>query len=119
MLAVFAGGTAWAFRTHFEHHVQDQVADLRNQRRESDGNRRTILAHVQNFIDESGLRQWWGDRLTTQDLMTGDLLAQAARRSADLERAQLEFRRILQVRRRLSLFRGQLQLQQRDLSRIR
>ena len=119
MLAVFAGGTAWAFRTHFEHHVQDQVADLRNQRRESDGNRRTILAHVQNFIDESGLRQWWGDRLTTQDLMTGDLLAQAARRSADLERAQLEFRRILQVRRRLSLFRGQLQLQQRDLSRAR
>jgi uncharacterized protein YhaN len=51
--------------------------------------------------------------------MTGDLLAQAARRSADLERAQLEFRRILQVRRRLSLFRGQLQLQQRDLSRAR
>ena len=119
MLSVFAGGTAWAFRTHFEHNIQEQVAYLRSQRRECETNRRTILAHIQTFIDQTGLRQWWGDKLTPEDLASGELLAQSARRTADLERAQQEFQRVLQSRRRLSVYRGKLQLQQRELSNAR
>ena len=119
VLSVFAAGTAWAFRTHFEHNVQEQVGQLRKQRRECETNRWTILAHIQAFIDQSGLRQWWGEKLTTQDLASGEILAEAARRTADLERAQREFQKVLQVRRRLSAFRGLLQLQQRELSNSR
>jgi uncharacterized protein YhaN len=119
VMSVFAGGTAWAFRTHFERNLQEQVARLRDQRREHETNRWTILTHIQAFIDRSGLREWWGEKLTTQDLASGELLAQAARRTADLERAQREFQQILQVRRRLSAFRGELQLQQRELANAR
>ena len=119
VLSLFAGATAWAFRTHFENNLQQQIAHLRTQRRECETNRRTILAHIQSFIDQTGLRHWWGKDLSTQDLASGELLAQSARRTADLERAQLEFQRVLEVRRRLSVFRGKLQLQQRELSNAR
>lgn len=119
MLSVFAAGTAWAFRVHFERNLQDQVAQLRAQRREYETNRWTILTHIQAFIDQTGLREWWGNNLTTQDVSSGELLAEAAHRTADLERSQREFLRILQVRRRLSAFRGRLQLQQRDLANAR
>ena len=119
MLSVFAGATAWAFRTHFERNLADQVNHLRAQRRECESNRRTIMAHIQSFIDTAGLRHWWGTELKPDDLTNGELLAQAARRTADLERAQLEFQRVLQVRRKLSVYRGKLQIQQRDLSNAR
>lgn len=119
MLSMFAAGTAWAFRTHFEQNIQEQVSYLRDQRRECETNRRTIVSHIQSFIDESGLRHWWGNDTTTQDFASGELLAQSARRAADLERAQLEFQRVLQVRRRLSAFRGKLQVQQRELANSR
>lgn len=119
MLSVFAAGTAWAFRTHFEQNIQEQVAHLREERRECETNRRTIVSHIQSFIDETGLRHWWGNDTTTQDFTSGELLAQSARRTADLERAQLEFQRVLQVRRRLSAYRGKLQIQQRELANAR
>ena len=77
------------------------------------------MAHIQSFIDTAGLRHWWGTELKPDDLTNGELLAQAARRTADLERAQLEFQRVLQVRRKLSVYRGKLQIQQRDLSNAR
>ena len=118
-LSVFAGGTAWAFRNHFEQNLQEQVSQLRQQRRECETNRWTILKHIQTFIDESGLRPWWGDHITSEDLASGELLAQASRRAADLDRSQREFHRVLQVRRRLSAIRGKLQLQQRELSNSR
>ncbi len=119
VLSVFAGATAWAFRTHLERNVQERVAELRDRRRQCESNRWTILAHVKAFIEQSGLSQWWGSNLTTDDLASGELLAQAARRTADLERAQREFQRVLQIRRRLSAFRGTLQLQQRELANSR
>jgi uncharacterized protein YhaN len=118
-LSAFAAGTAWAFRTHFEHNVQQQVAQLRTQRRDCETNRRTIVDYIQSFIEQSGLRHWWGGQLKSEDFVSGELLAQSARRTADLERAQLEFQRVLQVRRRLSVYRGKLQLQQRELSNAR
>ncbi len=118
-LSVFAGGTAWAFRNHFEQNLQEQVDQLRQQRRECETNRWTILKHIQSFIDESGLRQWWGDQVTPQDLASGELLAQASQRAADLDRSQREFHRVLQIRRRLSAIRGDLQLQQRELANSR
>ena len=118
-LSVFAGGTAWAFRTHFERNLQDQVAHLREQRREYETGRWSILSSLQAYIDQTGLREWWGQKLTTEDMGSGELLAEAAKRTADLERAQREFVHILHVRRRLSAFRGQLQLQQRELGNSR
>ena len=119
VLSLFAAGTSWAFRSHFERNLQQQVGELRKQRLEYESNRWTILTHIQAFIDQSGLREWWGDKLTADDVGSGELLAEAARRSADLERVQRDFLRILQVRRRLSAFRGQLQVQQRELANSR
>lgn len=119
LLSAFAAGTALAFRTHFERNLQEQVAHLRELRREYETNRWTILSHIQAYIDQTGLREWWGQKLTTEDMGSGDLLAEAARRTGDLERVQREFVHILQVRRRLSAFRGQLQLQQRELANSR
>lgn len=119
VLSTFAAGTSWAFRSHFERTVQDQVAALRRQRRDDESNRWNILTQIQAYIDQTGLREWWGHSLTTQDVGSGELLAEAARRTADLERAQREFQEILRVRRRLSAFRGQLQIQQRELANSR
>ncbi len=119
VLSIFAGGTAWAFRTHFERNLQEQVAQLRAHRREYETNRWTILSHIQAYIDQTGLREWWGQKLTTHDVGGGEILSEAARRTADLERAEREFVRILHVRRRLSAFRGKLQLQQRELNNSR
>jgi uncharacterized protein YhaN len=119
VLSVFAAGTAWAFRVHFERNLQEQVAHLREQRREYESQRWTILSHIQAFIDQSGLREWWGHKLSTDDVSSGELLAEAAHRTADLERLQKEFLQILQLRRRLSAFRAQLQIQQRELGNAR
>ena len=119
LLSVFAGGTAWAFRTHFERNLQEQVAHLREQRRNFESDRWTILSQVQAYIDQTGMREWWGKNLTADDLASGDLLAESARRTANLERVQREFIDVLQVRRRLSAYRGQLQLQQRELGNAR
>lgn len=119
VLSVFSAGTALAFRSHFEQSLQEQVAQLRSLRREYETARRTILDHIQAYIDQTGLREWWGQKLTTADLGTGELLSEAARRTSELERAQKEFQNILQVRRRLSAFRSKLQLQQRELGHAR
>ncbi|WP_010585403.1 AAA family ATPase [Schlesneria paludicola] len=119
LLSVFAGGTAWAFRNHFERNLQEQVARLREQRRNFESDRWTILSQVQAYIDQTGMREWWGQNLTADDLASGDLLAESARRTANLERVQREFVDVLQIRRRLSAYRGQLQLQQRELGNAR
>lgn len=119
MLSVFAGGTAWAFRTHFERNLQEQVARFRDQRRECESERWTILSHIQAFIDQTGLREWWGKALSSDDVGSGELLAEAARRTAELERAQHEFLNVLEKRRRLSGVRAHLQVQQRELSNAR
>lgn len=119
VLSLFAAGTSWAFRTHLERNLQQQVAELRKQRLDYETQRWDILTHIQAFIDQSGLREWWGNKLTPQDVGSGELLTEAARRSADLERAQREFQQMLQVRRRLSAYRGRLQIQQRELANSR
>ncbi|WP_397571304.1 AAA family ATPase [Schlesneria sp. T3-172] len=119
VLSVFAGATAWAFRTHFEHHLQEQVSQLRDQRREIETNRWTILRHIQTFIDQNGLRPWVGAEVAPQQFASGELLAKASRRTADLERVQREYTQVLQLRRRLSAFRGKLQIQQRELANAR
>lgn len=119
VLSVFAAGVSWAFRTNFERNLQEQVSELRKQRRDYETRRWNLLAHIQAYIDQTGLREWWGQKLTTQDVGSGEILTEAARRTADLERAQQEFVEILRVRRRLSAFRGQLQIQQRELANAR
>ena len=119
LLSVFAGGTAWAFRTHLERNLQERVSQLRDQRRDYETERWSILAQIQGYIDQTGMRDWWGQKLSTSDVGSGELLAEAARRTADLERAQSEFVRVLQLRRRLSSYRGRLQVQQRELANTR
>lgn len=119
LLSMFAAGTSYAFRTHFERNLQEQVAELRRQRREYESARWNLVTHIQAYIDQTGLRDWWGAKLTTSDIGTGEIMAEAARRTADLERAQREFVEILRVRRRLSAYRGKLQIQQRELGNSR
>lgn len=116
LLSVFAATTAWAFRTHHEENLQQQVTELREQRAANETERGNLLDHIAAYAKACGLHEWIGRDFTLQELNDGQLLTLAARRTADLQRSQAEYRRILQVRRRLSAARARLQIQQRDLA---
>ena len=116
ILSLFSAGTAWAFKTHHEESLQQQVAELRDLRLANETERRNLLDHIAAYAESCSIREWMGRDFTLQELNDGQLLTLAARRTADLQRAQTDYQRILQVRRRLSAARGRLQIQQRDLA---
>ncbi len=119
ILSLFSAGTAVAFRTHHEQEVQQQVAELRDLRLKNETERHTLLEQILSYVDKSGLREWFGRDFQLEDLQHGELLGLATRRAASLQQVQTDYQRILQVRKRLSLFRGKLQIQQRDLANAR
>ena len=119
VLSVFSAGTAVAFRTHHEQDIQQQVGELRALRHQNEVQRHQLVDQITNYIDTSGLREWFANDFTLDDLQSGSLLATATRRTTGLQKAQGDYTRILDVRKRLSLFRGRLQLQQRDLANAR
>ena len=116
VLSLFSAGTAWAFKTHHEENLQQQIAELRDLRLANETERRNLLDHIAAYAESCGIREWMGREFSLQELNDGELLTLAARRTADLQRAQTDYRRILQVRRRLSGSRARLQIQQRDLA---
>jgi uncharacterized protein YhaN len=119
ILSVFAAGTAIAFRTHHEQDVQTQVGELRELRQKNEAERHHLLDMISDYVRKSGLSEWSGDDVTLEELQDGKLLAAATRRVASLQQVQNEYNRILEIRKRLSVFRGRLQLQQRDLANAR
>jgi uncharacterized protein YhaN len=116
ILSLFSAGTAVAFRTHHEQEMQQQVNELRQLRLKNEVERHALVDQISAYVDSCGLREWLGHPFALEDLRTGELLAEASRRSASLQQAQQDYQRILQVRRRLSVYRGRLQIQQRDLA---
>eukprot|EP00456_Euglypha_rotunda_P035000 TRINITY_DN269_c0_g1_i2.p1 TRINITY_DN269_c0_g1~~TRINITY_DN269_c0_g1_i2.p1 ORF type:complete len:1054 (+),score=335.62 TRINITY_DN269_c0_g1_i2:9680-12841(+) len=119
ILSVFSAGTAIAFRTHHEQDIQQQVGELREQRLANEVERHALLDQISTYVAKSGLREWFGVDFTLDDLQSGELLAAATRRAAALQQVQKEYQQILGVRKRLSVFRGKLQIQQRDLANAR
>ncbi len=119
VLSLFAAGTAWAFKSHHEETLQQQVIELRSLRMANETERRNLLDHVAAYAETCGIREWMGRDFTLSELNDGELLALAARRASDLRRAQDDYLRILQIRRRLSASRARLQIQQRDLANSR
>lgn len=118
-LALTAGGTTWALKMQFEDEIQDQVAELRNQRNEYDTRRYDIERQIRALVDKLGLRELTNDKGLIADATDGRLISLAADRLAQLELAQREYQRILDTRKRLSLVRGRLQGHQRELSTAR
>lgn len=119
ILSLFAAGTAVAFRTHHEQDIQQQVSELRDLRHKNEVERHALLDLISDYIDRSGLREWFSQEISLNDLQNGDLLATATRRAASLQQVQKEYQHILQVRKRLSVFRSRLQIQQRDMANAR
>ena len=119
VLSVFSAGTAVAFRAHHEQEVQQQVADLRDLRHKNETERHALLDQISDYIRKSGLQEWFGREFTFDDLQNGELLGIATRRAASLQQVQKEYHQILDLRKRLSVFRGRLQIQQRDLANAR
>lgn len=119
ILSLFAAGTAVAFRTHHEQQTQQQVAEVRQLRHENEVERHALLDLISDYIDKSGLREWFAAEFTLDGLQGGALLATATRRAASLQQVQKEYQQVLEVRKRLSVFRGKLQIQQRDMANAR
>lgn len=119
ILSLFAAGTAVAFRTHHEQDIQQQVSELRDLRHQNEVERHALLDLISDYVDRSGLREWFANEISLDDLQNGELLAAATRRAASLQQVQKEYQHILQVRKRLSVFRSRLQLQQRDMANAR
>lgn len=119
VLAVLAGAITWAIKSHYDGEMQDEVEDLREQRRTNESRIRSVDAQIRDIIESCDLtpRKQAGDRQV--DATDGELISQAARRLAALEQAQEEYKRIQGVRRQLSSVRGKLQLQQRELAGAR
>jgi uncharacterized protein YhaN len=115
-LALTAGGTTWALKLQFEDEIQDQVAELRNQRNDYDTRRHDIERQTRALVDRLGLRELTSDRGVIANATDGQLISLAADRLAQLELAQREYQRILDTRRRLSQVRGRLQGHQREMS---
>ncbi|HUQ69819.1 MAG TPA: AAA family ATPase, partial [Planctomycetaceae bacterium] len=114
-LALTAGGTTWALKLQFEDEIQDQVAELRNQRNEYDTRRFDIEKQIRTLVEQLGLRELINDKGLIADATDGRLISLAADRLAQLELAQREYQRILDTRKRLSLVRGRLQGHQREM----
>ncbi len=119
VLSVFSAGTAVAFRTHHEQDTQTQVGELRELRHHNEVERHALLEQISTYVDQSGLREWFARDFTLDELHNGELLSAATRRAASLQQVQQEYHHILQVRKRLSVFRGRLQIQTRDLANAR
>lgn len=120
VLAVTAGGTTWALKLQFEHEMQDQVAALREQRNRYDSQRYEIEHRIRELIELHGLREKSiGDPRAAIDATDGRLISLAADRLAQLELAQREYQRILDIRKKLSIIRGNLQGYQRELTAAR
>ena len=119
VLSIFSVGTAIAFRTHHEQETQQAVGELRELRHQNEVERHALLDQITTYVAKSGLREWFARDFTLDDLQNGELLAAATRRASSLQQVQKDYQRILQVRKRLSLFRGRLQIQQRDLANAR
>jgi uncharacterized protein YhaN len=119
VLSMFSAGTAIAFRTHHEQETQQQVGELRELRHRNEAERHSLLQQISAYVDQCGLRDLFAGEFTLDDMQNGDLLAAAARRTAALQQVQKEYQHILKVRKRLSVFRGRLQIQQRDMANAR
>lgn len=119
VLSLFSAGTAIAFRTHHEQDIQQQVGELRELRQRNEVERHTLLDLISDYVRKSGLQEWFARDFTLDDLQNGELLAAATRRASSLQQVQKDYTHILQVRKRLSVFRGRLQIQQRDLANAR
>ncbi|OYW15137.1 MAG: hypothetical protein B7Z55_15230 [Planctomycetales bacterium 12-60-4] len=117
VLALTAGGTTWALKLQFENEMQDQVAALREQRNRYDSQRYDLERRVRELIEAHGLRDPQAtDARKAIDATDGRLISLAADRLAQLELAQREYQRILDIRKKLSMIRGNLQGYQRELS---
>lgn len=127
VLALTAGGTTWALKLQFEHEMQDQVAELREQRNRYDSQRYDTERRIHELIELHGLRDSEvmlraPDAIETRqpvDATDGRLISLAADRLAQLELAQREYQQILDMRKKLSLIRGHLQGYQRELTTAR
>lgn len=120
VLALTAGGTTWALKLQFEHEMQDQVAALREQRNRYDSQRYEIEHRIRELIELHGLRETSiSDPRAAIDATDGRLISLAADRLAQLELAQREYQRILDIRKKLSIIRGNLQGYQRELTSAR
>jgi uncharacterized protein YhaN len=120
VLALTAGGTTWALKVQFEHEMQDQVALLREQRNRYDTERHDNERRIRELIEAHGLRELQASEPRRMlDATDGRLISLAAERLAQLELAQREYQRILDLRKKLSLIRGNLQGYQRELATAR
>ncbi len=120
VLALTAGGTTWALKLQFENEMQDQVATLREQRNRYDSQRYDTERRIHELIELHGLRDAEAGELPHQvDATDGRLISLAADRLAQLELAQREYQRILDIRKKLSVIRGNLQGYQRELTSAR
>ncbi len=119
VLAATAGGTTWALKLEFEAEIQRQVAELREQRNSQDTRRHQIENRIVELVQLHGLWDPDAERAAPIDATDGKWIALSAERLAQLELAQREYQRILDTRQRLSLMRGKLQFQQRELGTAR
>lgn len=120
VLALTAGGTTWALKLQFENEMQDQVATLREQRSRYDSQRHEMERRVHELIEAHGLRDpQAADPRKSIDATDGRLISLAADRLAQLEVAQNEYQRILDIRKTLSRIRGNMQGYQRELALAR
>lgn len=119
VLALTAGGTTWALKLEFEAEIQQQVADLREQRHRQDARRHEIEHRILELVQMHGLWDPTAERTAPIDATDGRWITLAAERLSQLETTQRDFQRILDARKRLSLIRGRLQGQQRELATAR
>jgi uncharacterized protein YhaN len=119
VLALTAAGTTWALKLQFEEEIQAQVADLREQRSQADQQRFQADRRIRELIELHGLHDVLDPQTGRLEATDGRLLSLAADRLAQLELAQREYQRILDVRKKLSLTRGRLQGHQRELATSR
>lgn len=119
VLSLFACGMTWALKLQYEHDLEQRVEEVRTQRRElqerlHDADRRIAELRKVHDLPESKVPTG----LTTP-VVDGDQLAAAARRLSQLEQAQQTWAQIHQQRRKLTVARGKLQNQVRELSAAR
>lgn len=119
VLSATVFGMVWALKHHADCDLQEHVSQLRERRREHQSEVRSIEQKIDAALDALGLprrrRNDRRDRLTSE----AALVADAARRLAQLEAAQRSWQQLKRFRSRLSVMRGKLQTRQRELGLAR
>jgi uncharacterized protein YhaN len=119
VLSATVAGTAWALKHHSDRDVQEQVHRMRERRRDLQSELVTVERKTRELLSAMGLSRPRPHLRIDQRRADADLVAEAARRLAQLEAAQREWQRLKRFRNRLSVMRGNLQTRQRELSLAR